>query len=64
MPEITQEDLYMLVILATDYNSRLPYGVVPERIWKLLTAKQRSEFMKITAERNKVPEDPAALRLR
>lgn len=42
--EIERADFVMLVTLASSYDSRLPYGIVPERIWKLLTSEEQAEL--------------------
>jgi hypothetical protein len=37
VPEISDDDLGLLACCASRYGARLPYGLVPERIWSLLT---------------------------
>lgn len=41
---IDPDDLGMLVWCAINYGSRLPYGIVPERIWKALTPEWRAKI--------------------
>lgn len=46
----------MLVRCAITYDSRLPYGVVPERIWRLLNYKHHAELMELMREAQRTPE--------
>jgi hypothetical protein len=41
---IDPDDLGLLVWCAINYDSRLPYGIVPERIWKALTPEWQAKI--------------------
>lgn len=41
---VTRGDLYLLITCAASYNTRLPYGLVPPRLWDLLTAEMQASF--------------------
>jgi hypothetical protein len=41
---LTAEDYFMLLWCARKYQSRLPYGIIPERLWMKLTPEQQARF--------------------
>jgi hypothetical protein len=56
MAEVSDGDLGMLVICASGYGSRLPYGLVPDRIWELLTPEWRRRVRECQDERERLRE--------
>jgi hypothetical protein len=41
---ISSEDYYMLIRCAQRRGSRLPFGVIPEHLWALLTPQQQADL--------------------
>jgi hypothetical protein len=49
---ISMADLELLVSCAVSYDVRLPYGLVPPRIWSLLSAERQARLQRDFNERD------------